>query len=264
MYWLAVPALLFMFRGKIGSLLSRVVGQVTPSQVSFYGHCMILLSAILYVIPLGSVQRIFFMLCMWSTVSTAIYTLSVNYPLPPQIGMLSLRNFAQIKEVMTVHMAPWLEKAIQSVDFHFLFFALVFLAAYPSIWPVAILGRRSLYTVCTYCAKNDAKNMIWTKVLKSQWENKLKPREKEAQLYSALAEIVLGFYLAASLLTASRQIFTTFLYWQYLTIRYKVPRSHETHNLAWMQMGKKVDPLLKAVPILNKPIDMAKGFFQQR
>ncbi|CAK9055751.1 Hypothetical protein SCF082_LOCUS30102 [Durusdinium trenchii] len=31
---------------------------------------------------------------------------------------------------------------------------------------------------------------------------------------------------------------------------------------AWRQLGDKAAPLLQAAPFLNKPLDMAKGWFQ--
>jgi len=145
------------------------------------------------------------------------------------------------------------------VDFHFLFFALIFLAAQPSLWALAILFRRSLWSVGTHWDKNPPGPWLWRK-FSSQWE-KLKAKQKEVLYYSTMAEILLAFWLTASLFLPTRQIFTCILYWNYVKTRYQMPRSHEMHEKAWTELGQKVQPILQKLPILQKPIDLAKGWF---
>ena len=48
-------------------------------------------------------------------------------------------------------------------EFHFLFFAMIFLSAPPCVLVLAVLGRRSLWSVCTYAEKNRAENALWKK-----------------------------------------------------------------------------------------------------
>merc|ERR1719382_398419 len=152
---------------------------------------------------------------------------------------------------MGTTVTPWLQKAMMGVDFHFLFFALIFLTAYPSLLALAILGRRSLWFVGTYCKNNTPGNTLWLRVAPS-WE-KLKAREEEVLSYSTLAEILLGFWLVVALVLPTRQILTCILYWNYLKTRYQVPRSHQQHAQAWGKLYQQAAPLLKVAPFLEKP-----------
>lgn len=262
MWWLVVAAGLFFFRGKIAEYAARFLPASSPQQTAFMGHFTMLLGAILYVVltvvGLGGLGRPCYLISMWSTVVTSILTIKANYgapPMPEKIGLSELKAFAPTLQ-------PWLQGAMTGADFPFLFFALIFATAYPSIPALVILGRRSLWSVSTYCAKNTPESRLW-KAFAPTWE-KLKAREKEVLAYSAMAEVLLALWLTASLFLPSRQIMATLMYWNYLKTRYQVPRSHALHAQAWSQLGGHVAPLLKAVPILNKPLDMAKGWFQPK
>merc|ERR1719428_1047840 len=97
---------------------------------------------------------------------------------------------------------PWLQEVMMGVDFHFLFFALIFLAASPSVIVLGILGRRSLWSVATYCSKNTPENKLWLR-FQPTW-TQLKAKEKQVLFSSCLAEIGLGLFLVAQIFTASR------------------------------------------------------------
>mmetsp|Transcript_72722 Transcript_72722/g.157829 ORF Transcript_72722/g.157829 Transcript_72722/m.157829 type:complete len:265 (+) Transcript_72722:57-851(+) len=263
MYWLAVVGGLFFFRDKIGRFLMPYLPNLNPQVTVFYGHLITLLAAIAYILPieflgLAAVKRPLFVVSMWSTILTAMFTIKANYNLPPMPENFSLTNWRQ----SLAPIQPWLQKAMMGVDFHFLFFALIFLTSNPSIWPPLILGRRSLWNVGTHCTRAHADKRVW-RLFAPTWE-KLKAKEKEVLHYFAMAEIVLGFYLAVSLVLPTRQILVCLLYWNYLTTRYQVPRSHELHHQAWVQLGQQAEPVLKVMPFLRKPIEMAKGYFKQR
>jgi len=271
MMMLLVPAGIFMFRNKISAILGPYIPAISPQKISYLGHLITLSTACIYVLPLefvglGAFKKTAYMVSMWSATCTMMLNIKANYPLPdmPDTAGLSLTNMAAMKAWMTTTLEsavkPWLQKAMMGVDFHFLFFSLIFLTASPSIAPLAILARRSLWTVCSYCSKNSPDGFVWSKFAPI-WEAKLKPKEKEVQLYSALAEIVLGIYLAVSVFLPSRQLIATILYWNYLTMRFRLPRSREYHLQAWSQLGQRIDPLLKMAPFLNKPLDMAKTYF---
>lgn len=81
--------------------------------------------------------------------------------------------------------------------------------------------------------------------------------------YSTLAEVLLGIWLTISLLLPTRQVLACMLYWNFLWTRYQVPRSQPAHAKAWRQLGDMVAPVTNKVPILNKPIDMAKAWFNR-
>mmetsp|Transcript_119744 Transcript_119744/g.346106 ORF Transcript_119744/g.346106 Transcript_119744/m.346106 type:complete len:274 (-) Transcript_119744:215-1036(-) len=266
MWWLVAAAGLYVFRGKIAQRLAPYLPAMNPQMISYYGHSCTLFTGIVYVMPieflgLGTVKRVAYMMCLWSAVLTAVMAMKANYGSPP---LPEGSPFAMVKGLMSGGMPrplqEWMQKAMTSIDFHFLFFAVNFVTAYPSIIPVLILGRRSLWTVGTHCSKTpEAGGRLWA-MFKPRWEM-LKAREEEVLLYSALGEILLAFWLTASLLLPTRQFLCCFLYWHYLKIRYMTPRSHKLHDKAWRQLGQQVAPVLKVAPFLQKPIDMAKGWF---
>jgi len=244
-----------------------MLGGMSPQKISFNGHAVALFAAAVYILPieflgLGAVKRAAWLLCMWTTIGEAMLTIKANSGAPPLPENMS---FGTVRQMMSGGMGPelqgWLQKAMLSTSFHFLFFALIFVTAYPSLLPALVLGRRSLWTVGTHCAKNPADGgRLWA-MFAPRWEQ-LKAKEAEVLHYSAVAEILIAFWLTISLLLPTRQIFACFLYWNYLKTRYAVPRSRALHEKAWRQIGGRVEPLLKMAPFLQKPIDMAKGWFQ--
>mmetsp|Transcript_10769 Transcript_10769/g.31817 ORF Transcript_10769/g.31817 Transcript_10769/m.31817 type:complete len:266 (-) Transcript_10769:218-1015(-) len=256
MWWLVAAAGLFFFRGKIAQYGSRFLPSSTPQETAFMGHLIMLGSAIGYV-PLSflGAGRSLYLISMWSTIVTSLLTIRANYGPPPTPQKLGI---AEIKAFMPT-LQPWLQGAMTGPDFPFLFFCLIFVTAYPSIPALLILGRRSLWSVCTYCAKNTPERRLW-KAFSGTWD-RLKAKEKEVLAYAAMAEILLAIWMTASLLLPTRQLMATFLYWNYLRTRYQVPRSHPLHLQAWTQLGQHVQPVLTKVPLLNKPLDMAKGWF---
>mmetsp|Transcript_81035 Transcript_81035/g.251466 ORF Transcript_81035/g.251466 Transcript_81035/m.251466 type:complete len:274 (-) Transcript_81035:142-963(-) len=265
MWWLIAAAGLFFFRGKIAARLAPLLPNIPPQKTVFYGHLVMVVSGLVYILPLefvglGAVKRMAYLLSLWSVVGTSMLTVKANYGGPPMPANVSFSNF---KETVVPVLQPWIQKVMQeSTDFSFLFFALIFLTAYPSVVALMILGRHRLWAVCTYCTKNMPENALWLKF--SPYWAMLKAKEPQVLSTAALAEILLAFWLTVSLVLPTRQIFICFLYWNYLKIRYQMPRSSELHTQAWRQLGQKVAPLLQALPFLQKPIDMAKGWFQPR
>mmetsp|Transcript_61764 Transcript_61764/g.147341 ORF Transcript_61764/g.147341 Transcript_61764/m.147341 type:complete len:271 (-) Transcript_61764:168-980(-) len=253
-----------------GSRALKVIGPRLgddPSKRVACGHACTVAFGAVYLLPvellgLAFVKRIAYTACLWSAIVTCGYTVKANFGFPKMPEGISLTNFSAMKQAATTTLQPWLQEVmVRGVDFHFVFFALIFVAAYPSIWPVAILGRRSLWSVCAYCSKNTPNFRLWLK-FKPIWDTKLKPREAEVVRYSALAEVGLGVWLVVSVLLPTRQILTTVLYWNYLRTRYQMPRSHQQHAEAWKTLGDKAEPIFKAVPVLRKPVDMAQGWFR--
>jgi len=267
MWMLAVAAGLWMFRGKIAQFVGPYLPSIDAQEANFMGHLMALQGAVLYALPLefvglGAVKRMGYLTCIWSTVGVALWTLRSNLGAPPTPQNLSFSALRAGLDKVIEPMKPWLQQAMMSVDFHFLFFGLIFLNAYPSLMPVGILGRRSLWSVATQCDKPDSPHsgrFLWQK-FKPTWE-KLKARNEEVLVYSALAEVMLAFWLVANIFLPYRQIMTTILYWYYLIMRYQVPRSHKHHIQAWQRLDASAAPLFKALPILRKPVNMAKGYF---
>lgn len=266
MWWLVAAAALFFFRGKIAQLFAPFLGDAKKlSHLAFYGHCVTVIAGVLYVLPvefigLGGVKKLFWLSCMWSTVTSCMLTLGANYGSPPFPENFQISNWRQGMQEVSVKLQPWLQQAMTSADFPVLFFALIFLAAHPTIWVLLILGRRSLWSVCTVCAKEYPNNRLW-KMFEPRW-NGLKAQNNQILEYSAFAEVGLGLWLTVALFLPMRQILTCILYWNYLKMRFQMPRSNPQHAKAWGMIGQRVDPLFKALPILNKPLDMAKNWFK--
>lgn len=261
MYWLLVCAALFMFRGQISQRLGPYLPSIPMTMVIFFCNIVSLAGAAVFILPLeflglGVVKRMGYLACMWAQVSVSLLSLKENYPPPPIPSNLS---FSNMKESMQ-QLAPYIQPVIHSPDLHFLFLALIFLTASPNHAALIILGRRSFWSVCKKCKKENSQHRIWLMVA-PHWAQ-LEGREKELLVTFALLEILLGLWLAISLALPWRQILTCVLYWQFLKLRYQVPRSREYHGKAWQQLGLKVQPITSRVPILNKPIDMAKAWFQ--
>mmetsp|Transcript_105974 Transcript_105974/g.309961 ORF Transcript_105974/g.309961 Transcript_105974/m.309961 type:complete len:273 (-) Transcript_105974:65-883(-) len=262
MWWLIIPAVLFFFRGKIAQRLAPWIPDIPPQKTVLYGHLVMVGSALVYILPLefvglGAAKRVAYLVSLWSVVGTSILTIKANYGGPPMPANITFSNF---KQVLIPALQPWLQQVMMGADFSFLFFALIFLPAYPSIVALLILGRHRLWHVCTYCSKNLPENKLWLKF--APYWAMLKAKEPQVLSNAALAEILLAFWLTVSLFLPTRQIITCFLYWNYLRTRFQIPRSHELHAQAWRQIGQKAEPLLKALPPLQKPIDMAKGWFK--
>lgn len=234
-----------------------------PLRVSFFMHFLLLISGILYALPLelvgvGFVKHPAYLMSMWCTTLSSIFALKGNYGSPPVPENFSIRAPKQSFQAFAVKLQPWMQKAMMSVDFHFLFFSLIFLTAYPSLPVLLILGRRSLWSVCTVCAKDYPENRLWLMFFPT-WM-KLQAQNAQVLEYSALAEVALGLWLAISICLPMRQILTCILYWNYLRMRYQVPRSHEQHKKAWGQIAVKTAFLFK-IPFACKIRDYAVGWF---
>jgi len=265
MLWLVVVAGLYMFRGRIAEKLAPFMPSMSPQRSSFFGNVLALAAALIFVVPLellglGGVKRMAFMASLWITIVTCGKNIQANYGSPPMPQTMSM---AAIKQMITTTIQPWMTQACQSVDFHFLFFALIFVMATPSIFPLLILSRRSLWAVGSHCTKTPADGgVLWLK-FKPTWD-KLKAQEPQILHTATMAEILLAFWLTVSLLLPTRQILACILYWNFLKTRFAMPRSAAAHQKAWMEIGSKFDPVLKMAPFLQKPIDMAKDWFRPR
>eukprot|EP00928_Gymnodinium_smaydae_P027506 TRINITY_DN21263_c0_g1_i1.p1 TRINITY_DN21263_c0_g1~~TRINITY_DN21263_c0_g1_i1.p1 ORF type:complete len:265 (+),score=41.98 TRINITY_DN21263_c0_g1_i1:91-885(+) len=259
MWALAIAGVVYMMRAKLSSLFGGF--GLDAQKTVFYGHFATLVGGVIYVLPieflgLGQIKSLARMVCLWGTICTAWVTIKANYGLPSLPPGISMTNWRAAMAAVQ----PWLQKAIGGVDFHMMFFALIFLTAMTPALAVLILARRSLWSCCSYASKNMANSRLWLMVA-PHWA-KMKQQENVVIAYSALAEILLAIQLTIGLALPSRQIFPCLLYWNYLRTRFQAPRSHPQHAQAWAQLGEKAAPLLRAVPVLNKPIDMAKNWFR--
>lgn len=187
MLWLAIPVGLYFFRERIATTLAALPARKTVVQ----GHLITLVLGLLYILPvefvgLGVLKRPAYLGSLWCNIFTLLYTLKSNYGAPPlpQISGFSMSNWRQTGQAALQQLAPWLQKAMSGVDFHWLFFVLIWIAAYPSVWAVVIIGRRSLWSVGSYCSnENLPETASWResrpwKAFAPTWA-KLKQREAE-------------------------------------------------------------------------------------
>lgn len=265
MYWLIGVAALVLFRKQLAGFLAPYMATIPPNRLAFFGNLTTLVSAALYILPfefvgLGVLKRPSYLLSLWSVVVTLAWSIYSNHGSPPLPENFSFSNWRESLASMQMRLQPWLQKALLGVDFHFLFFALIFVSAHPSVFALAILCRRALWSVCTHAGKEMAENPLW-KRFAPVWAG-LKAKEAEILHWSVMMEILLGFWLVVSLLLPTRQFLTLILYVNFLKTRYQVPRSQAMHAKAWAQIGKTIEPAVKALPILQKPIDMGKAWFK--
>lgn len=122
-----------------------------------------------------------YLIALWAQIMVAGFTITVNYRDKMPDMQASGFSMDAIKQMM-VKAQPWLQEVISGVDFHFLFFALIFLAATPSVVVLGILGRRSLWSVATYCSKNTPDNKLWVRFLPT-WNQR---RQKKNRCYFAV------------------------------------------------------------------------------
>lgn len=281
MWWLIVPAVLYFGREHI----SRFLAPILPDQSRqiywlLFGQVVMTLLFLLplhLVLPqLAAFKRTSYMMSMWFSVAANALQLTVNLrdlgvQFPDTSGF-SIRNAKQSFQDLAVKMQPFLVAAMQSPDFTSLFFTVIFLTAPPAQFPFTyfpplILARRSIWSLGQKADKNSS---IGSK-MSSMYESRLKARTEQASHLTVGAEIALGFGLAVCILLPTRQVLTTFLYWQYLQMRYRTPTRNESrsgsrpiHAKVWDEVGQKADPLLTKVPILNTPVNYVKNMFQQQ
>jgi hypothetical protein len=269
MWWLAVAAGCFFFRDKIARVLAPFLPDMDPLRMAFFCHCSMLVGALAYTLPLelvgfAAVKRPAYLASIWSCTGSCMLTLKANYGIPPMPENFSFSNFKQSFQQFSIKLQPWLMKVNSSADFQMLFFSLIFLTAYPSVWVLVIIGRRALWCACTDCAKNRPNARLWL-MFAPTWE-KLKAQNAKVLEYSSMAEILLGFWLVISIFLPMRQILTCILYWNYVRMRYQGQRSAEGQLKAWKQLAVTAGPVLKIIEStpLRKGLDFAKNWFNQR
>lgn len=257
-------ALLFAFRGKIAAYVSPMLGG-DLNKINFFAYGVVLMASILYVVPmelfgLGGLRRVSYVVALWAQVLNSGFTVygtaRSKGKLPPQLNSYSMEG---LKSAMMAAQ-PFFQEIMSSKEFHFLFFAVIFLSAYPSVPVLCILARRALFVLCTLAPKYAQTWRVWL-MFEPRWQM-IKQQEKEIVAYSVLAEIVLGFWLVVQIATPSRQIMTTFMYWNFLKVRYQSPQSNASHAAAWRTLQAKTAPLFQALPFLNMPLSYAQNWFK--
>jgi len=260
MWWLAIAAGCYYFRGKIAEIAGRYVSR---DKLTFFGHCACVFGSLLFIIPFemlgfGVIKNLAWMAALWGHGAASMTMVAKNDPLPDFPTNLDFKNWKQSLTDVGVKIQPWLQNVLTRVDFHYLFFVLIFLAASPTVVVVALVGRRSFWVLCTDWEKTNSSNMIWS-LVKPRWEALQAAGRKAIVEKCNLFEIGYGIWLVISLFLPTRQIFACILYWHFLKIRYQAGK----HKDAWLFFDQTfAQKAVKAVPLLQKPLGMAKGWFQ--
>ncbi|CAD7969113.1 unnamed protein product [Amoebophrya sp. A25] len=262
MQWLIAPLAVYlvvtkwaMIKAYLPAKVTAPIDRMTASPQSFVVQChsFALLSAIVYVIPfdlLGfQIQAYFYSAAMWCSLAASCITIVSNYGSPP------VREGWEKCKV-------YLGTVVPATEFHWLFYATIFITFPPCLPVLAIPARRSLWAILKFAGKN-MQAVPQLAQLKPQYDQ-LMAKEAEVMLYSAVAEVALGFYLILMLIfPETRSIMIVFVYWTFLRMRYQNPKSQKQQQAAWELVGQRVEPVLEKVPPLRKAVDYAKVYFQK-
>lgn len=127
----------------------------------------------------------------------------------------------------------------------------------PAIIPMAVLALfHSSYQLNAKLGSNS----LWRQY-GLPFHNQLFANLAYAQQANAGAEIVTGFLLLLLLLTPSRNILQTFLYWQILRVRYWSPDCMACHRQAWGTLAQMTQPVFDSAPFLKTPVGYIRQWF---
>ena len=232
-----------------------------PALVSVVLNSAVMVCGIFYLVTLNAQSRFF---CLLLSLSNSAYIIAINYLLvddPKQPSKSLKEKFAS---------------CMTGAEFPFLFLPLMFMSAYAtesfggSVFPFAvgdylvalILVRRAVWFVGNHGSKNWTSTKAWNTVGAPLWQ-RLKLNEASILHLSVLAEIFIGFWLILLLITPARQLINTFVYWNYLRMKYLAPRSKPGHSTAWLAIDRATMSIRSKVPFAEKPIEYVKNWFNK-
>ncbi len=232
-----------------------------PAMVSVALNSVVTVCGLLYLLTLNGSYRF---CCLIAALVNSAYIITVNYILVEDPRQPS----KSLKEKLATCMT--------GAEFPFLFLPLMFINAFAtetfggSVFPFAvgdylvvlILVRRAVWFLGTHGSKSWVNTKPWAMVGAPLWA-RLKPREAHILHLSVLAEISIGFWLILLVLTPARQLINTFVYWNYLRMKYMGPRSRPGHAAAWESIDRMTAPMRAKVPFVEKPLTLVKQWFNK-
>ena len=232
-----------------------------PAMVSVALNGAVTVCGMIYLLTLNGSYRFY---CLISSLVNSGYIITVNYILVEDPRQPS----KPLKEKLALCMT--------GAEFPFLFLPLMFMSAFAteafggSVFPFAIgdylvvliLVRRAVWFLGTHGSKSWVNTKPWIMVGAPVWGN-LKPREAQILHFSVMAEIFIGFWLILLVLTPARQLINTFVYWNYLRMKYLAPRSRPGHTAAWESIDNLTAPMRAKFPFVEKPLILAKQWFNK-
>eukprot|EP01064_Diplonema_japonicum_P009354 TRINITY_DN16820_c0_g1_i1.p1 TRINITY_DN16820_c0_g1~~TRINITY_DN16820_c0_g1_i1.p1 ORF type:complete len:253 (+),score=29.46 TRINITY_DN16820_c0_g1_i1:41-760(+) len=236
-----------------------------PKQANFYGHLVVVVMFILWMVPGVSGMFSFYWWGMFTSMMVSGYTIKANYGMP-DLSQISFSNWRQ--GLMSVQ--GWMMKVLTGSELHFLFFGMVWLGLVPNLLATAVLVRRSFWSICVYAAKEHSGSMLW-KPVSPLWSY-CKSKELTILSQTTLLEIFLGFYIVfLAVLNMNISIaLGAYLHWSFLRMRYQSPAQNAPtkpavlHRQAWAQLNLQTSPIFNMVPILNMPKNFVVDWFNRR
>jgi hypothetical protein len=211
-----------------------------------------------YLVSANSSARFFSVV---SAILASVLVILANYGLP-KISRSAIRQPLQ----------EYFARCMSGAELPFLFFSLMFtndatskqlgliplgLGDYIS---VVLIVRRSLWFLGSHGSVAWKGIGVWDRYFQPLWL-RLNARTNSIVELASFIEILLGFWFIALLLTPARQLMVCFVYWNFLRIRYLVPRSRASHLTAWSRLDSATLKLRQSVPLLDKPIAFVKNWF---
>lgn len=237
---------------RLNQILSQLASN-TQNQIMQF-QSLVLLFCGLYMFPFDwmglQINYLFWNGAIWTCIMSSALTIGANNGPPPiKAGWQECKVY--------------LAKISQAAEFQWFFFAIIFVGANPFFGVLLILARRSFFIVFKAAQKQTAvlsKHPQW-ETIRPLFET-MSAKESDILLKATVAEIALGFYLILMLLTPERQLVTTFIYWNFLRMRFQTPRTRKNQDEAWALVHQKTDPIVSKIPGSGKILDMAKNYFK--
>lgn len=239
-----------MFRGLFSG--HKLVSLSPP--LTLLGHLVIVASSLVYLVPvLGyNLSYLSYKVCLQAVVLTSLLKLVAKHGAPP------LRPFSLDK------LQRWFIPVQINTDFHYLFLAMSVVSHPPITIALAPHVCLASYWLAVKIANSSvAKTMVWTKLGGAKVYDAMRRHQREALIFNASCEVALAFQCILRLFTRMRSIMLVFMCFNMLKMRYNSPDSKAYHVYVWQQIdGRVVQPyLLRYVPQLSYPIEMAKKYF---
>ena len=227
-----------------------------PENLAVIMNTTCLVAGLMYLFSFSSSARF---LSVSSSLAASMYIVYTNYGIP-QVSRQSIK----------VPMQEWFAKCMSGAEFPFLFFTLMFVNTTGPLFPfgladylsVVLIVRRATWFLGVHGSRAWATNPVWLRSGSTVWQL-IKSQESKVLACCNLLEVSLGFWYLLLLLTPSRRLMTTFVYWTYLRIRYMGPRSRPGQIVAWSTLDRATTGLRTTFPLADKPVQWGVAWFNK-
>ncbi|KAL3155350.1 hypothetical protein ABBQ38_010911 [Trebouxia sp. C0009 RCD-2024] len=225
-------------------------GSKSTQTALFCLHVMLIMLAMLHLQPLNRklsrMAWIFFLQTSLLSHGFKVY-LKAGFPVLRRSGFLQ-------------SLQSWLQRVGTTTDFQYIMLSAMFLPQQSVSLVVVPITVLAVYHAFAYCAKNVSNNGLWRRY-GMRAHAFLASHQRDALVYNAGAEIGTGFLLIAMIFTARRAILLTFLYWNWLRMRYFSPDAATYHSMVWSLIDQKVGLYVRRVLILMTGLGYAQRWF---